>query len=93
MSGTSTDVNMNATAAASAQPMMTPSMVAERPVGEIPAGARAYFQPMMAEAIGAAKTELRTELGAMFDSAMNTNFASLNKAMADNRDFISGRNT
>ena len=63
-------------------------MVAERPVGEIPTGARAYFQPMMAEAINAAKTELRTELGAMFDSAMNTNFNSLNQAMPDNRDFI-----
>ena len=90
MSGTSGDVNLTATAAASARPMLTPSMVAERPVGEIPAGARAYFQPMMAEAIATAKNDLRTELGAMFNSAMNINFANLNKAMEDNKGFVKG---
>ena len=67
----------SAAAAASAAPTVTPSMVAERAVGEIPAGARAYFQPMLT----AAKAEIMKEIATEFDKAMNTNFGSLNKSL------------
>ena len=71
-------MNVDSTAAAaSAEPTPTPSMVAERPVGEIPAGARAYFQPMM----NATKAEILKEIATEFDKSMGTNFASLNNSI------------
>ena len=72
--------NMNvdqSAASASAEPSMTPSMVAERPVGEIPTGARAYFQPMLM----ATKAEIMKEIATEFDKSMNTNFVSLNNSI------------
>ena len=83
-----TGMNVDSTAYAAAQPIPTPSMVAERPVGEVPAGARAYFQPLLKEAMNKMKDEFRTEIGIEFDKSMNTNFASLNKAMEDSRTLI-----
>ena len=81
-----TGMNVDATAAASAEPNATPSMVAERPVTTVPEGARAYFQPMLTAAMTALKTEIRAEIGREFDAAMNTNFASLNRVMAENKE-------
>ena len=74
---TTMNVDSSATAAASAEPIPTPSMVAERPVGEIPPGARAYFQPMLATA----KAEIMKEIATEFDKAMSTNFGSLNQSI------------
>ena len=67
-----TGMNVDSTAYAASQPIPTPSMVAERPVGEIPAGTRAYFQPMLATA----KAEIMKEIATEFDKAMSTNFNS-----------------
>ena len=78
------DVNMSA-GAATTQPFATPQMVAERATEGPPAGARAYFQPILREAMESMKREFRQELGDEFDKAMNTNFASLNQAMTDTR--------
>ena len=80
-------VDASASSAAPAQPFATPQMVAERMTqqAEMPAGARAYFQPILREAIENMKVEFRKEIGAEFDKAMNTNFSSLNKAMEDTR--------
>ena len=66
----------SAATAASGEPIPTPSMVAERPVGEIPAGARAYFQPM----INATRAEIMKEIATEFDKSMQTNFVSLNNS-------------
>ena len=64
-----TSMNIDSSAAAaSAEPIPTPSMVAERPVGEIPTGARAYFQPMLATA----RAEFMKDIAVEFDKAMNT---------------------
>ncbi len=77
---------MNAAAAAS-EPSTTPSMVADRATrqAEMPAGARAYFQPMLREAMQSLKVEIRDEIGKEFDKSMVVNFASLNQAMDDTR--------
>ena len=78
-------MNVDATnAAAAAQPSPTPSMVAER-ASQVPPGARAYFQPLMAEAMQSLKAEIRQEIGIEFDKSMGENFASLNKALEDTR--------
>ena len=83
MSG-SVNMNVDSTAAAaSAEPTPTPSMVAERPVTTVPEGARADVQAMLDQAMATFRIELRSEIGKEFDTAMNTNFASLNKAMSD----------
>ena len=73
-----TGMNVDSSAAsATAEPTATPSMVAERPVGEIPSGARAYFQPML----NAAKAEIMKEIATEFDKAMSTNCSSLNESL------------
>ena len=81
------NMNVDSAAGATADPTMTPSMVAERPVGETQAGAHAEFQPMLDTAMKNLKAEIRAEIGKEFDAAMNQNFASLNKAMTENKDY------
>ena len=52
---------------------------------EIPQGARAYFQPMLGEAMVTVKAEMHQEIGAAFDRSMQSNFNSLTDAMEENK--------
>ena len=73
-------MDVDSTAAhASAQPVVTPQMVAERatPGEEIPQWAR--------DAMSELHLNIRKEIGEEFDRTMNVNFTSLNKAMDDCR--------
>ena len=64
---------------ASAQPVVTPQVVAERatPGEAIPQWAR--------DAMSELHSNIRKEVGEEFDRTMNVNFGSLNKAMDDCR--------
>ena len=69
----------NAAVYTTAQPSVTPQMVAERatPGEEIPQWAR--------DAMSELHSNIRKEIGEEFDRTMNINFGSLNKAMDDCR--------
>ena len=69
----------NAAVYTTAQPSVTPQMVAERatPGEEIPQWAR--------DAMSELHSNIRKEIGEEFDRTMNVNFGSLNKAMDDCR--------